>query len=140
METLLSWIPGECILILSLCSPLLISWFRFIVLQHDLYYSTVELATGYTLDAALKHDPKFTMQPIGECLGYPVTDLYVETTTNKTFPSPKTKDTISDAGNGTTSGGSTSGNGNGSSSSALVTSAPFISGLLSVVGLLVTLL
>jgi len=124
----------------STCSLFLILWSRFIVLQHDVHYATVELATGYTLDAALKHDPKFTMQPIGECLGYPVTDLYVETTTNKTFPSPKTKDTVSSAANGTTSGGSTSGNGNGSDSSALVTGAPFISGLLSVVGLLVALL
>ena len=88
----------------------------------------------------MKHDPKFDMQPIGECLGFPVTDLYVETTTNKTFPSPKTKDTISSAANGTTSGGSTSGDGNGGSSSALAAGAPFISGLLSVVGLLVALL
>ena len=80
------------------------------------------------------------MQPIGECLGFPVTDLYVETTTNKTFPSPKTKDTISSAANGTTSGGSTSGDGNGGSSSALAAGAPFIRGLLSAVGLLIALL
>jgi hypothetical protein len=33
----------------------------FIVLQHDLYEVTVDLAVGYTLNAALTHDPPFSV-------------------------------------------------------------------------------
>jgi len=58
----------------------------FISLQHDLFEITVDLAIGYTLDAALTHQPKFTLQPIGECLGLPEGNLYRETTQNGTFP------------------------------------------------------
>ncbi|KII85859.1 carbohydrate esterase family 4 protein [Plicaturopsis crispa FD-325 SS-3] len=58
----------------------------FIVLQHDLFEITVDLATGYTLNAALTHNPKLTLQPIGQCSKIPTTDLYLETNTNKTFP------------------------------------------------------
>ncbi|KAF9784929.1 hypothetical protein BJ322DRAFT_1060347 [Thelephora terrestris] len=119
----------------------------FIVLQHDIHYSTVELATGYTLDSALKHDPKFTLQPIGQCLGYPVTDLYVETTKNTTFPSNATKnavngiamnDTGSNGSNKTGNSGTT--NESTSGSSSVAASASFITGFLSFAGLLVTLL
>ncbi len=35
--------------------------FSFIVLQHDLYEVTVDLAVGYTLDAALTHNPPFSV-------------------------------------------------------------------------------
>ena len=31
----------------------------FIVLEHDLFEITVDLAVGYTLDAALTHNPPF---------------------------------------------------------------------------------
>lgn len=34
---------------------------RFIVLEHDLFDITVDLAVGYTLDAALTHQPPFTV-------------------------------------------------------------------------------
>lgn len=34
---------------------------RFIVLQHDLYEVTVDLAVGYTLNAALTHKPPFSV-------------------------------------------------------------------------------
>jgi len=33
----------------------------FIVLQHDLFQITVDLATGYTLNAALSHNPPFNV-------------------------------------------------------------------------------
>ena len=33
----------------------------FIVLEHDLFEITVDLAIGYTLDAALAHNPPFTV-------------------------------------------------------------------------------
>lgn len=35
---------------------------RFIVLQHDLFEISVDLAVGYTLDAALNHQPKFKVR------------------------------------------------------------------------------
>jgi hypothetical protein len=37
---------------------------RFIVLEHDLFEITVDLATGYTLNAALNHNPPFTVSTI----------------------------------------------------------------------------
>jgi peptidoglycan/xylan/chitin deacetylase (PgdA/CDA1 family) len=58
----------------------------FIVLQHDLYDITVELATDFTLDAALANNPPLTLKPIGQCLKYPASNLYLESTTNASFP------------------------------------------------------
>ncbi|GLB41839.1 putative polysaccharide deacetylase [Lyophyllum shimeji] len=58
----------------------------FIVLQHDLYEITVDLATGYTLDAALNHNPPFTLKPIGQCTKTPTANLYFESNKNATFP------------------------------------------------------
>jgi hypothetical protein len=34
----------------------------FIVLQHDLFPQTVDLATGYTLQAAMIHNPPLTVR------------------------------------------------------------------------------
>ncbi len=61
---------------------------RFIVLEHDLYPQTVDLAVGYTLNAALAFSPQLTLEPIGQCQGWPASNLYLETTTNTTFPYP----------------------------------------------------
>jgi len=58
----------------------------FIVLQHDIAEIDVDLAVGYTLDAALAHQPKFTLKPVGECSKIPTTDLYLESNQNKSFP------------------------------------------------------
>lgn len=41
-----------------MCSNMI---FSFIVLQHDLYEVTVDLAVGYTLDTALNHTPSFSV-------------------------------------------------------------------------------
>lgn len=60
----------------------------FIVLQHDVHEATVDLAVGYTLDAALNHNPSYTLKAIGECTKTPVVNLYLETTQNSTFPYP----------------------------------------------------
>ncbi|KAF8637614.1 hypothetical protein AX17_002683 [Amanita inopinata Kibby_2008] len=73
----------------------------FIVLQHDLFEITVDLAVGYTLDSALNHNPKFDLMPIGQCMRIPTTDLYFESTTNKTFP--YTNHTVDIDGDGTPS-------------------------------------
>lgn len=58
----------------------------FIVLQHDIHEVTVDLAVGYTLDAAIHHNPPYSLKAIGECTKTPATNLYLETTQNSTFP------------------------------------------------------
>jgi hypothetical protein len=40
---------------------LLMCILSFIVLQHDLYEVTVDLAVGYTMNAALTHKPPFSV-------------------------------------------------------------------------------
>ncbi|KAF9054494.1 hypothetical protein BJ165DRAFT_722344 [Panaeolus papilionaceus] len=57
-----------------------------ITLQHDLFEATVDLAVGYTLDAAIQHNPKFSLEPIGSCLNIPTGNLYWETNKNESFP------------------------------------------------------
>jgi len=58
----------------------------FIVLEHDLFEQTVEVATGYILPDALAHKPNFTITPVVSCLNKPLTDAYIETNDNKTNP------------------------------------------------------
>ncbi|KAF5383618.1 hypothetical protein D9615_003551 [Tricholomella constricta] len=58
----------------------------FIVLQHDLYEITVDLAIGYTLNAALTHNPPFKLLPIGQCTKTPTANLYFESNKNASFP------------------------------------------------------
>lgn len=54
----------------------------YIVLEHDLYKQSVELATGVVLPMALAHTPKQTLEPIYQCLGLQLGDSYVETNRN----------------------------------------------------------
>ena len=58
----------------------------FIVLEHDLFQQTVEMATGYILPDALAHQPAFKIEPIITCLGRPLEDAYVETNNNASNP------------------------------------------------------
>ncbi|TFK68114.1 glycoside hydrolase/deacetylase [Pluteus cervinus] len=58
----------------------------FIVLEHDLFQQTVELATGYILPDAIGHN--YTIQPIVTCMGLPLNDAYMETNNNQTHPDP----------------------------------------------------
>ncbi|KAF6751298.1 carbohydrate esterase family 4 protein [Ephemerocybe angulata] len=58
----------------------------FIVLEHDLYEASVDIGVGYTLPYAIQFQPKLNLIPIGQCMKKPVTDLYLESNTNKTFP------------------------------------------------------
>ena len=59
----------------------------FIVLEHDLFQQTVDIATGYILPDALAHkDPSFTIEPVITCLNKPLADAYVETNDNDTNP------------------------------------------------------
>ncbi|GJE87724.1 carbohydrate esterase-like protein [Phanerochaete sordida] len=60
----------------------------FIVLEHDLFAQTVDLATGYILPAALAFQPKLDIKPVVECLNKPMQDAYLETNDNSTNPLP----------------------------------------------------
>jgi hypothetical protein len=58
----------------------------FIVLEHDLFPQSVDIATGYILPDALAHNPKFDIKPVISCLNKPMGDSYVETNDNSTNP------------------------------------------------------
>jgi len=92
----------------------------FIVLEHDLYEITVDLAIGYTLNAAVTHNPPFSLKRIGDCNHMPITDMYLETNTNKSFPLPHTAVVSNSSGSaGSGSSGLSSGkSGSGAAGSA----------------------
>lgn len=54
----------------------------FIVLEHDLYAVTVDLAVGYILPMALNATNNFNLMSINECLGWSIGNAYVETNDN----------------------------------------------------------
>ncbi|QRV78181.1 chitin deacetylase [Ceratobasidium sp. AG-Ba] len=56
----------------------------FIVLSHDLYQQTVDLATGYIIPDALARG--FHLQSIISCLKKPLSEAYIETSSNTTSP------------------------------------------------------
>lgn len=58
----------------------------FIVLEHDLFQQTVEVATGYILPDALARG--LTIEPVSSCLSRPLANAYIETNDNKTNPPP----------------------------------------------------
>jgi hypothetical protein len=60
----------------------------FIVLEHDLFQQTVEVATGYILPDALARQPAFNITPVISCLNHPMNEAYVETNDNTTNPLP----------------------------------------------------
>ncbi|ORY28788.1 hypothetical protein BCR39DRAFT_467925 [Naematelia encephala] len=55
----------------------------FIVLAHDLYQQTVDLAVGYVLPMAIQSG-KFKLTSIIDCLGRPLSEAYIETSSNAT--------------------------------------------------------
>lgn len=55
----------------------------FIVLEHDLYQQTVDLAVGYVLPMAIASG-KFQLKSIISCLGLPNSEAYIETSSNTT--------------------------------------------------------
>ncbi|KDQ61401.1 carbohydrate esterase family 4 protein [Jaapia argillacea MUCL 33604] len=84
----------------------------FIVLEHDLYEITVDLATGYTLNAALNHNPPFNLEPIGQCVGIPTSNLYRESNTNTSFPYTNNTSGTNSSVTGTGTSGSANPNNN----------------------------
>ena len=82
----------------------------FIVLAHDLYQQTVDLAIGYVLPDAQAR--KYKMTSIIECLNKPLADAYVETSSNSSSPASTGTATGSGASSSSTSpanGGSSAG-------------------------------
>lgn len=113
----------------------------FIVLEHDLYEIAVDLAVGYTLNAALNHNPKFALKSIGKCQNFPAGNLYLETNTNATFPfhnSTAGSSGVDVSGDGTvdtTNGDATGTNpSTGKTSAAALSAVPLVSSAV-VVGL-----
>jgi hypothetical protein len=70
----------------------------FIVLEHDLFEQTVEIATGYVLPDALAFTPKLDIMPVAQCLNMPMADAYIETNDNKTHPPALAAATASGSG------------------------------------------
>ncbi|KAG7439769.1 glycoside hydrolase/deacetylase [Guyanagaster necrorhizus] len=108
-----------------------------IVLEHDLYEVTVDLAIGYNLETAQNYNPAFTLKPIGECYGIPTTDLYRESNTNTSFPYTNTTTDVN--GDGTADNTTTttsSGTSTRSSSGVLTINVASIYTTFSLVGLM----
>ena len=93
----------------------------FIVLEHDLFEQTVDVATGYILPEALAHQPSFNLTPVVECMGLTLADAYVETNNNQTNPEPSFSSTsVSPSSTGGSGGsGSNSGSGSGARAAAV---------------------
>ncbi|KAI9464215.1 carbohydrate esterase family 4 protein [Boletus coccyginus] len=94
----------------------------FIVLEHDLYAQTVDLAIGYTLPAAQSFNPPITFDSVGHCNAIPATNLYRESNKNKTFPYANTT-----VGGSASAGGSSE---SGTALSAVISRATAIASLL----------
>lgn len=58
----------------------------FIVLEHDLFQQTVQVATGYILPDAMARG--LTIEPVSSCLSRPLANAYIETNDNSTNPPP----------------------------------------------------
>jgi hypothetical protein len=82
----------------------------FIVLAHDLYQQSVDLATGYILpDALARTNPKYNLMSIIQCLGQPLANAYKETNNNSTNPPPGGINQPHPSGSSTGSGSGTGG-------------------------------
>jgi hypothetical protein len=114
----------------------------FIVLEHDLYQETVDMAIDYFLPAAFAHNPKFNLKSINQCLGKPLAASYLETggtTTSGNSSTPAASGSGSAATSKGTSASSTgktpTGNGTASPNGAVGISAPaYLGGVAAFVG------
>jgi peptidoglycan/xylan/chitin deacetylase (PgdA/CDA1 family) len=104
----------------------------FIVLEHDLYQETVDMAVGYFLPSAETHNPPFKLEAINQCLGKSLADVYVETRTSTGNNSTKGG---SGSGSGKGGSGSTNGTAGGSGNGAGAIAAPrYLAGIAAVAG------
>jgi len=95
----------------------------FIVLEHDLFQESVEVATGYILPDALAHNPPFTIRPVSTCQGLSLSDAYIETNNNNSHP-PALQAAVSGNVFTTTSVSPAATAASGSKSGAIGTSVP----------------
>jgi len=91
----------------------------FIVLEHDLFLQSVEIATGYILPAALANKPPLKIQPVISCIHKNFNEAYIETNDNSTnpIPNPSAGQASPSGGTSSSGGGAQAGNGNSSSGS-----------------------
>lgn len=78
----------------------------FIVLEHDLYQQSTSLAIDYVLPYALSKGD-LTLEPIYQCLGQNLEDVYIETSSNTTDAAPV--ETTLDRGSRATEGAAAAG-------------------------------
>lgn len=76
----------------------------YIVLEHDLYQQSVDLAVTVVLEMAQNMNPKQTLEPIVTCLKKDMNEAYIETSTNKSSPA-STGTSSSASKSGSSSGG-----------------------------------
>jgi peptidoglycan/xylan/chitin deacetylase (PgdA/CDA1 family) len=81
----------------------------FIVLEHDLFEQSVEIATGYILPDALAHKPPFSIKPVITCLNKPLKDAYIETNDNSTNPPPASSGAVATLSSGAPGSATTTG-------------------------------
>jgi len=83
----------------------------FILLEHDLFQQSVDIATGYILPDALVHQPPFNIVPVISCLNQPLNNAYLELNNNSTDPPPVSNSSASGSGGaGQATGSGSSGN------------------------------
>jgi len=78
----------------------------FIVLQHDLFQASVDVATGYILPDGMTINPPLVIEPVITCVEMPDGNAYIETNDNSTNPF-KAKLGISSGGGGGDTGDAT---------------------------------
>ncbi|KAI8995410.1 hypothetical protein BD414DRAFT_409519 [Trametes punicea] len=90
----------------------------FIVLEHDLFQQSVDMAVGYILPDALAHQPPFKIEPIITCWNKSLQDAYVETSDNATDPIGMSSLAVASTSGAHSTSASTGANATGSASSA----------------------
>lgn len=108
---------------LSLCldSLFLTLFSPTVVLEHDLYQQSVDMAVGYIIPDALTHTPAFSLKPIIECLNHPASDAYAELFKNTTSTGSSASGTASGGSTKTGTGSTATGTGAGTTTNAAVT-------------------
>ena len=120
----------------------------FIVLQHDLYQQTVDLAVGYVIPMSKASSNNYVFKTIIDCLGKPASEAYIETSSNTTatqitsaastfyqpvvgsqtgsavMPTSATDSAGGASGSGTSGGSATTGSGSDSSSGSSASASP----------------
>jgi len=104
----------------------------FILLEHDLFQQSVDIATGYILPDALAHQPPFKIEPVISCINQPLNNAYLELNNNNTNPLPASNTSASGSGSANTDSAQTSGGSGGSGNSASTVGLPGLGPVLAV--------